>query len=393
MKIGITTFWNSSDNYGQQLQCYALQTLLRSWGHDAFLIRYAPVVEYKLTTRQKVVNYIKHPSLLVDYILHYLPIDTKDKREAREEKRLKQINDTLNPKREFEKFREKNLNITPLVYHSYKELKENPPMADVYITGSDQVWHYPYDNDAVYGFFLQFGNEKAIRISYAASIGRALLKKELPVFKMFLKGFDAISVREQSACDLCIEQGYKAQVCIDPTMLLPVDNYKEMAHTPQGNERYAFFYVLNVRKPEEFCLNKIKEYLDNEGLSIKYVNGSGYCQARELIENNTSLQANIPEWIGFIENAQCVFTTSFHGTVFSILMHRPFLTIGLQGKHSSSNTRMVQLLEYLGIPERMLDPQKPICEQMESPINWTKVDERITTLKMSSIDFLRINIG
>ena len=38
MKIGILTFWNTPDNYGQMLQCFALQTYLREQGHDTFLV-------------------------------------------------------------------------------------------------------------------------------------------------------------------------------------------------------------------------------------------------------------------------------------------------------------------------------------------------------------------
>ena len=42
MKIGIITFWQSNDNYGQALQCFALQKQLISMGHTPFLIKYTP---------------------------------------------------------------------------------------------------------------------------------------------------------------------------------------------------------------------------------------------------------------------------------------------------------------------------------------------------------------
>ena len=47
MKIGIMTFWWSNDNYGQLLQCYALQKYLRDAGHDAYLIRYEASIDKK----------------------------------------------------------------------------------------------------------------------------------------------------------------------------------------------------------------------------------------------------------------------------------------------------------------------------------------------------------
>ncbi len=387
MKIGIITYWDSLDNYGQQLQCYALQTLLRSWGYDAFLIRYAPEKKKK-TIWDKMLTHLQHP----EYIMYHLPFGSEMKRNARLEEQLRKHNKEINPQRGFEQFREEHLKMTPQIYHSFAELETNPPDADVYITGSDQVWHNPYNEESIKGQFLQFGSNETKRISYAACIGRSLKKSELPLFRKFLKCFDAVSVREDTACQLCIEEGFKAQVCIDPTMLLSVDNYRDIAMLPNGGKKYAFMYVLNMKSAEEFYWPSIKKYLNEMHLELKSVTGSGYYQARELIDGHKNLLATLPEWIGYIQQADCVFTTSFHGTVFAILMHRPFLTIGLQGRYSCSNSRMDQLLGMLGIPERMFNPQMSIQQQMDNPINWQEIDQRIDKMKFSSLQFLKDNL-
>lgn len=387
MKIGIITCWKSLDNYGQQLQCYALQTLLRGWGHDAFLIRYNPVRKER-TVWQKIVNHLQHPQ----YFLNHLPFETEEKRRTKLELKLKKENDQKNPERQFEEFRQEHLQMTDRIYNSYTELQANPPKADVYITGSDQVWHDPYKEPSAAGWFLQFGGDNVKRLSYAASIGRNLYDNELSIFRRFLTRFDAISVREESACQLCREQGFKAQVCIDPTMLLPVETYRRMEKPVVSESPYAFIYVLNVRTAEDINWPQIKEYIGEKQLKIKSVTGSGYYQGRELIENNKNLLPTIPEWLGYVDSAQCVFTTSFHGTVFAILMHKPFLTIGLKGKYSSSNARMEQLLSALGIPERMFDRWKSVREQMDAPIHWENVDRKLEQLKSSSLDFLKKNL-
>lgn len=387
MKIGIITCWKSLDNYGQQLQCYALQTLLRGWGHDAFLIRYNPVRKER-TVWQKIVNHLQHPQ----YFLNHLPFETEEKRRTKLELKLKKENDQKNPERQFEEFRQEHLQMTGRIYNSYTELQANPPKADVYITGSDQVWHDPYKEPSAAGWFLQFGGDNVKRLSYAASIGRNLYDNELSIFCRFLTRFDAISVREESACQLCREQGFKAQVCIDPTMLLPVETYRRMEKPVVSESPYAFIYVLNVRTAEDINWPQIKEYIGEKQLKIKSVTGSGYYQGRELIENKKNLLPTIPEWLGYVDSAQCVFTTSFHGTVFSILMHKPFLTIGLKGKYSSSNARMEQLLSALGIPERMFDRWKSVREQMDAPIHWENVDRKLEQLKSSSLDFLKKNL-
>ena len=94
----------------------------------------------------------------------------------------------------------------------------------------------------------------------------------------------------------------------------------------------------------------------------------------------------------YMQQAECVFTTSFHGTVFAILMHRPFLTIGLQGRYSRSNSRMEQLLSMLDIPNRMFNPHKPVQPQMDTPINWQVVDRLIDKMRLSSLQFLKDNL-
>ena len=278
------------------------------------------------------------------------------------------------------------------IYTSYEELKKNPPVAEVYITGSDQVWNDSCHKISTAGWFLQFGSEETKRISYAASIGRDLEESEFSFFSKYLSSFDAISVREESSRKLCENLGIRAQVCIDPTMLLPSEIYIKMARFPKEEKNYAFIYVLNIRSSEEFYWPAIKEYLETKGLAIKSVTGSGYYQGRELIDNIKNLLATIPEWLGYIKCAECVLTTSFHGTVFAILMHRPFLTIGLRGRHGEANTRIEQLLSTLGIPERMLTPNVDIRQQMEAPIDWEEVELRLNSMREDSLNFLRNNL-
>lgn len=387
MRIGIITCWNSSDNYGQLLQCYALQTLLRSWGHDAFLIRYAPVWEKKPLFMRIFAN-LQDPQR----ILRYLPFPTSQRKIALRAKKLKNENKRLNVLRRFDEFREQYLSMTEKIYCSYEELSNNPPDADIYIAGSDQVWHDPYSQKAIYGWFLQFGDNKVKRLSYAASIGRNLEKWEIPLFRQFLSRFDAISVREDSAREFCHKQGFNVQVCIDPTMLLKVNHYRELAIPLIENNSYAFIYVLNVETTDDFYWEQIKDYISKENLSIKSVSATGYYPALDSFGENVNLLATIPEWLSYINGARCVFTTSFHGMVFAILMHRPFLVIGLKGSLSQSNIRIVSLLTALGIPERIYNPQLLLSDQMETPIDWDIVEKRLADLQKSSIEFLYCNI-
>ena len=336
---------------------------------------------------QKVVKHLLHP----EYLLHHLPIDTARKRAVMQERELRIVNQRNNTLRQFEQFRQENLKMSERIYRSYEELNTTPPEADVYIVGSDQVWRCP-GQDIRGVWSLQFGNANTRRISYAASMGEGAKREEWPALKQKLSNLNAISVREESAAKLCRELGYEATVTLDPTMLLTADYYRCMAKRRTDEEQYAFLYVLNVRSAGDFHWKQIKEYLDRKGLQLKSVTGSGYYQGRELIEGNRNLPATIPEWLGLIDGAKCVFTTSYHGTIFSILMHRPFLTIGLEGKYSGANSRMVELLASLGLSERLFDPNVSVAQQMDSEIDWERVEHRMEELRRHSVDFLKTNI-
>lgn len=387
MRIGIITCWRSSDNYGQQMQCYALQRYLRNEGHDAYLIRYAPKNRKSITG--KLLNACLDPQETISNLLKRL--NPANRKKIAELKAISHQNIELNKQRKFDQFRQTYLNCTKEIYTSYSQLCEHPPLADAYITGSDQVWHDSLHSKNAGGWFLDFGNKNCLRIAYAASIGRELKKNELPTFGRFLSRFNNISVREENARIQCAKVGHEhTQVTIDPTFLLPVQHYLNMASNlnPENNTPYLFMYILNIGSTKESGWEQVHPYLRDRKWKLEVVCSSGYLPARELIPGHSNLQATIPQWLGLIAGAERVLTSSFHGMVFSILMHKPFMAVMLTNKYAKANTRFVHLLSYLGLENRILDITRPLAPQMERPIDWSETDRRIATLRTSSINFL-----
>ena len=106
------------------------------------------------------------------------------------------------------------------------KIQQNPPQADCYITGSDQVWAQLLDNINNEGFFLNFGSSQIKRISYAASFAMTSYPQELKKkLKEKLSIFSAISVRESSGVEICKELGYNVSWVLDPTFLLEQSDY------------------------------------------------------------------------------------------------------------------------------------------------------------------------
>lgn len=385
MQIGIITYWSSDDNYGQQLQCYALQRFLRDKKHNAFLIKYKPTAEQKS-------KWDKLKGISIGKLLDKL--SSAKRKEIAINKLLENENKELNKARMFEKFRNDHLNTTEIEYHSIEELRQNPPEAEVYICGSDQVWNNSLHSKNTAGWYLDFGNPSIRRISYAASIGRNIEKGEQSTFKTYLNHLNAISVRESSAQALCQSLGFSnVEVVGDPTLLLSANHYLSLCKDiPKQEHPYLFMYMLNISTPEEIGWDKVSAYLQARSLDLKTVCSSGYLPARELIPDNRNILASIPEWIALIRDARYVITTSFHGMMFCILLHKPFLVMKLTNQYAKGNNRMTSLLATLGIEERIHNSSLPFDRQMENEINWTEVEKKLAALRNNSIKFIERNI-
>ena len=366
-KIGIVTYWESNDNYGQQLQCWALQYYLRSQGYNAFLIRQYVWPPMSKTLIKRIKSWIKNIIANILYITHlaYVPFIAKY---------FKFCLNKETCRRRFPLFRRKHLKMTKIYDHPHK-LVQNPPQADVYITGSDQVWNYSMPEEPLSNFFLQFGEDSVKRISYAPSIGHANIPDSLTEkLSDYLSRFSAISVRESSAVSLVEKLGYHATSVLDPTMLLCADDYLKLAKNEKG-KKSVFIYSMNYESRDDIPFDAIRQFATNHELPIIVTPGSGYTQAKELFEEVKYSYATIPQWITHIANAELVVTASFHGVVFAILFHRSFIYTPLKGQHASANNRVLDLLHELGLSTQIYSKSIEIgCyeiskEQWQNAIN------------------------
>lgn len=349
LKIGILTFWWSNDNYGQLLQCYALQKYLRDAGHDAFLIRYDSRNDFIRTPF--ILRCLKalNPVLLCKFLQHKIQHKTNSKKLLEESK----LND-----RHFDDFRAKYIVQSEKLYTSYNQLKENPPEADVYIVGSDQVWNFSLFQtvknckNLIHAYFLDFGSTQIKRISYAASWSCSDLRSDIiEEISPLLKKFDYVSVREKSGIDLCRKCGYDtAEFRCDPTLLLTAENYRSLYKENYGTSKrknpYLFLYMLN--NTCDFDIQKVYEFAACKNLEVVYVTGNG------KIDRYEKTFATIPQWLSLIDNAEYVVTNSFHCCVFSLLFEKKFGVVPLTKTLAGMNSRIETLSEIFGIKPRWI---------------------------------------
>lgn len=341
MKIGILTFWWSKDNYGQLLQAYALQKYLRDRGHDAYLIRYRPEGDMKRTPLALRLIKAFNPAKLARYLAYRMRRRAAEREYAEHD-------------RQFDVFREKYIAWSDAVYASYEELRENPPEADCYIVGSDQVWNFgavPFARcrGAVHAYFLDFGPPETKRIAYAASWGRETLPDAYArEIQPLLARFSYIGVREKSGAALCARCGRDgAEWVRDPTLLLGAETYRalyraENARAPEAP--YVLFYYLE--NGGAFDKEAVFAFARARALAVQYVGGN---------MNTDSYKKNyaaVPEWLSLVDHAEYVVTNSFHCCVFSLLFGKRFGAVRLTGTAAGMNTRLASLFELTGCPER-----------------------------------------
>lgn len=373
MKIGIMTFWESSDNYGQQLQAWALQQFLRKEGHSPYLIRFK---RWHPTINSSVKDFLRYQAKKL--VVFFIDI----------------INMLSGRDRKFDSFRKNNIVSSKEKYNNYSQLCANPPTADAYITGSDQVWNYEMREEELKAFYLQFGTEKTKRLSYAPSIGYTTLSAEVrPLMKEYLSSFDAISVRESKSVELIADLGYDAKHVLDPTLLLKRNDYESLFSPSKRKQKYLFIYSLNYYSQQDLPLESIVNYSKQNDCKVLVTKSRGVIKPTDFYHDVEYDYPTIGRWLSNIDNAEIVVTASFHGIVFAIIFHKRFLFTPLQGWLAQSNIRALSLITQFGLESQVWDGKKGIEEYLNTKIDWNSVDEKLDKNRMTSSSFLRENLA
>ena len=368
-------------NYGASLQAYALQHYLESLGHDVEIMdfnpwfhcdRYNPFWSSKKTVG-KAAGIIK-----LFPFLKYLWNPYKAYRGG--------MFETWGRKAAFDAFEKEYYHLTPIKYGSSDELKQNPPQADVYVAGSDQIWNTLSENGKEPGYYLDFGDDKTKRISYAASLATSFIKEEYKNFvKEELSHFDAISVREKTGFKLLADIGIEdVSVVLDPVFLLDKEEWKKLSGRGNlyGLSPRSYILVYDFLGNDESMVSFVKRYAKDKSLKIVSVNDFS---ERNYVDTNINNAGPI-EFLALIDNAACVIASSFHATAFSVIFEKEFYTFSLKGHNNSS--RMQDFLLSIGLEARM-NPKNISDKSVE----WRSVGERLKTQILKSKEFLVKSLG
>lgn len=344
MKIALLTYF-AADNYGATLQAYATIKALEQCGYEVELVNFV-IPE---PPRSFVKNMLLYP------------------------KHLK-----------FERFRRTYFHHLSRRYKTLKALQDDPPKADCYLVGSDQTWNPDISLYMAKGFFLDFGDEKVLRASYAASFGKDVwgntqwLSDEEA--KKLLGRFNFVSVRETSGVKLLNErfEVKKVKQVLDPVLLY--ERYPELLDNLTLSNEIVLYKLTNSSNFYEKC----REIGRQMSLPLRSI-GS----IRRIKDVRCSYPESLEGWMRRIVGAEYVITDSFHGTVVSLLYGKQFVScVG----NPQLVTRLKSLLDILGLSDRFVQDSNDantILAKLKEPIDYNRVYEKLKYLRADSLVFLK----
>lgn len=353
MRIGILT-QRLHNNFGGLLQNFALQQVLKELDHQPVTIDFRP--------RNNVLWYLLVQ--LKTLVLFFIPGKRRPFRKwKKQDKRDENISSFV---KKYIITTHRIQKLLPIIVPVYK--------LDVIIVGSDQVWRPKYNT--LENTFLAFVKSKDVKkVAYAASFGVSnweFTEAQTEKCRLLAQKFNAISVRENSGVFLCNKYlNVSAEETLDPTLLLNKEDYSKLCdEIPKNNSPFLAAYILDVTDEKRQIIESFAK-INN----LKPI----------FFTAESDIALSIQEWLAMFRDANYVITDSFHGTVFSIINRKPFVSI-INIKRGAD--RFASLLSKFTLENRMMSEEE-IISFNEEPINWNNVSSVIEAEKERSIEFIR----
>lgn len=281
-------------------------------------------------------------------------------------------------------------------YKNRTDLKKLNDIADTFVVGSDQIWNYSLCKTAETFFYLDFVDDNKKKIAYGTSFGHSSFKgnaKEQNSSGFYLNRFDAVSVREDYAVDLCKNLfGVDAVQVLDPVFMCDRKHYFEcikeskFVKNPPKN-KYLLSYILDPTEEKQAMLEQTAKKMGLELLCIP--NASVNDKLRALWRLPILENLDMEDWLYLFANAEMVITDSFHGSCFSMIFEKPFVAIGNKRRGLE---RFNSLLSKFGLLDRLVMSAEEIYGKEESfaqPIDYEAVQEKLQAQRQECFNWLK----
>lgn len=300
----------------------------------------------------------------------------------------------LRPKDKMQIFAQQSYCLSSSYYRDY-DIELLNKTCDCFLVGSDQNWNYLYEPFFGYGqyFYLDFVDKGHRKLSYATSFGQPEGAIASNIGKPLYQDFDAISVREDFGVELCRDlYAVNSIRVVDPVFLLSAHDYQVLAQKSKCQENLPFIltYILNpTPEKRQLCL-EIQQALDNIPIiNIIDCNPQNEFFNRHMLDyENIKFNISVEDFLYYMANARFIITDSYHGTCFSLIFQKPFVTCLNREKH-----RFQTFHKYPGVSQRIIEENHPhnIAEWIQNP-NYSEINAVLEQEIILSKEFLKQNL-
>jgi hypothetical protein len=375
-KIGLCVCYDTK-NFGSQLQVYATQEMVEKLGYDCEIIRYK-----KKATPDFVLRSI--PRFFNPYFVKSKMRGIKKRRAIRKYPEIqKQV--TIRNKR-FQGFVEQYFTRLSRPYAGYAALKKGAEQYDAFLTGSDQLW-LP-SNLGSHFYTQEFVPDSKTKIAYATSFGVS----QIPFYQKkrtagYLNRFQSLSSREIAGSKI-IESltGKKASIVCDPTLLFDQKDWAEMIPDRKiMKQPYIFCYFLGTNPEHRQAAEAFGRQTGLPIVTCPFLDN--FVKSDQQFGDVRMFDMDAADFVNLIRHAEYVLTDSFHGSVFSILHHKKFITFNrFAAGANSRNSRIDSLCELLGLSDRRYNGD---IAQAQNEVDYSCVEDRLASLREQSVRYLR----
>jgi hypothetical protein len=271
-------------------------------------------------------------------------------------------------------FKLNNFNLTRR-YNTIDDFRNNPPSAEIFLTGSDQV----FNPNGLYKdvFYLNFKKQNFKKVAYAASFGGDSFSKEMSNWiKPVVNDFDSLSCREKTGSDFLTKTlGKNVKRVVDPVFLLNDEEWTNVSISAKIKEKYILIYALAAELDLVTIAKKIKKETGYKIICVRY-------NTRNFLDVDKVYYGCSPfEVVGLFKNASHIITDSFHGTAFSIIFDKAFNVFISRPEVS---TRIYSLVDLVSLSKRIITIENInnfVYVDSYKEIDRTKLDEMIIQSK------------
>lgn len=353
-------------NYGSVLQAYATQTAIEKLGFNAVCINYYRSDEKPkrlVRTLLECSPWNKNALTRMVYMLTQKPVYA------------------FAGKR-FEQYR-KIVKVTDREYNCEQDLTADCPKADIYMTGSDQVWNTITCNQIDPVYFLSFLKGDQKRVAYGASFGGSTVKDgDREIMSSLLKKYSSVAIRENSGIKIANELGINVTQVLDPTFLLTKSEWEKLIVKRECKEKYVLVYQLHPNKNFD---KYAKAFAKSKGLKLYRISS---CFHHAVRSGRFVCCPPVEEFLWYIKNAEYFLTDSFHGTAFSIGLNTQFVNV----LPKSYSERISSILQLIGYENRVLKDYNDF-KIADVKIDYDKVNQKIEEERRKSCGILKDMLG